>query len=400
MSRYLSAITVLATGALALSACGSSSTSASSSASPSAGGLAHVHVTLGAGDTCQVDTANLTAGPVQFHIANTGATAITEVELMAGNRVLAEKENVAPGLPESDFTLTLDGGSYLLFCPGGDPSKHTITVTGKASAAATEGPAALLTEGAKHYSDYVQGQVDSMVAGVKTLREKVQAGDVVGAQQAYAAARPFYERVESDVEGFVMKGFAPEDNKGNLDYLIDMRASNLDPAVGWTGFHAVERDLFQAKVVTAQTKKYADDLVTNVEKLAAVAKGLTFKPEDLANGAAGLLEEVQLGKVSGEEDEFSHLDLVDLVANVEGAKIAFEDLKAGLAVINPTLTQTIDERFTSVEALLATYRDPSALGGYKAYTSAFRGAEASKISKAIQGLQDPMAQIAEKVATA
>jgi iron uptake system component EfeO len=179
-----------------------------------------------------------------------------------------------------------------------------------------------------------------------------------------------------------------------------MRASNLDPAVGWTGFHAVERDLWQGGAITAQTKKYSTDLVANVKELASLGGGLTYKPEDLANGAAGLLEEVQTNKISGEEEAYSHIDLVDFAANVEGAQQAFAYLEPGMKTIDPDLTAQVTTQFGKVTALLDTYRDASIPGGYKDYTAALKASDASKLSLAVQALQEPLSKIAEKVATA
>lgn len=392
MSRLLPSIAIVTAGALALAACGSSATSDSKSS--------HIKVTLTASGDCTYSTTSVPAGPITFDVSNAGATGLSEFEVMTGERIIGERENVVPGLPAGTFTLTLDGGSYTLYCPGATTEKTTLTVTGKAAAKAAGTTADLLAQGAAEYQTYVQTQVDGMVTAVTRMHTAVAAGDLAAAQRAYAEARPFYEKIESDVEGFLLPGTAAGDNKGNLDYLIDMRASNLDPAVGWSGFHAVERDLFGARRITKQTVTYATDLDTNVQKLAAVAKTLTFKPEDLANGAAGLLEEVQTGKVSGEEEAFSHIDLVDLAANVEGAQQAFEALKPGLAKINPTLSAQIDQRFGRVEALLDALRSTSSLGGYVTYTAQVKAAEADKISQAVQALQDPLSQIAEKVATA
>ena len=156
----------------------------------------------------------------------------------------------------------------------------------------------------------------------------------------------------------MLPGTKTTDNHGNLDYLIDMRGSNLDPAVGWHGFHAVERDLFGRRQITPSTKKLAAELDVNVKKLAQLSKSLTYKPEDLANGAAGLLEEVQRNKISGEEEAFSHIDLVDFAGNVEGAQQAFAYLKPGMTKLDAALTGTISQRFDTVNALLNTYRDP------------------------------------------
>jgi iron uptake system component EfeO len=257
-----------------------------------------------------------------------------------------------------------------------------------------------LRSGIAGYSAYVAQEVGSMIAATNSLKARVASGNLDAAQKAYAEARPYYERVESDVAGFVLPGFAPTDNAGNLDYLIDMRASSLDPSVGWHGFHAVERDLFQAKKITASTKKLAAELADNVEKLDALTKKLTYKPEDLANGASGLLEEVQSSKISGEEEAYSHIDLLDFASNIEGAQQAFAYLQPGLEVIDPALTKSLVSQFAGVNALLDKYKDPSALGGYVRYTAAVRAADAPTLSAAVAALHENLALIAEKVATA
>jgi iron uptake system component EfeO len=287
-----------------------------------------------------------------------------------------------------------------VYCPGAATDTIDLTVTGKAAASPTGGASATLEEGTKTYATYVAGVVTSMVTAVGNLKAAVDAGDVAGAQKAYAAARPFYEKIESDVDGFVLPGSDPTDNSGNLDYLVDMRASNLDDAVGWHGFHAVERDLFQAQAITDGTKTLAAELDANVRKLADLSATLTYQPEDLANGAAALLEEVQANKIKGEEELYSHLDLVDFAANVEGAEQAFANLKPGLTQIDPDLTSTVAARFDSVQTMLRTYEDPTALGGYKPYTAELKASDSAKLSQAIQALQEPLSSIAEKVATA
>jgi len=390
----------LAAAALALSGCASGD---EPGADPSGSSASHVRITLtndGSSDTCTLDHTSAKAGPVTFTVENKSATGITEVELQSDERILGEKENLAPGLKPVSFTVTLGGGSYQVYCPGADTETQKFTVTGKAAATPTGSTQALLQQGSKEYAGYVDDQVAGMVAAVAALKTSVDAGDLGTAKKEYAAARPFYERIESDVDGFVLPGFKPTDNAGNLDYLIDMRASNLDDAVGWHGFHAVERDLFQAGAITDSTKKLAAELQTNVGKLETLVKTLDYKPEDLANGAAGLLEEVQSEKIKGEEEAFSHIDLVDFAANVEGSKESFAFLKPGLQKIDPALTKQISTQFSKVDAMLDTYRDPAALGGYKTYTAALRASDANTMSQTVQALQDPLSRIAEKVATA
>ena len=384
---------------LLLSGCAGGSTEAQ----PSASGASRVTITLandGSKDVCTLDHTSAPAGPITFTVKNVSSTGITEVELQSDERIIGEKENLAPGLKPVSFTVTLGGGKYTVYCPGADKQNVAFTVTGKAAKAKTGTVQTLLAQGGKEYATYVDDQMAGLVQGVGTLKTAVDSGDVAAAKVAYGQARPFYERIESDVEGFTLPGTKPNDNAGNLDYLIDMRASNLDPSVGWHGFHAIERDLWQNGAITASTKQLATQLQANVDTLADLAKTLQYKPEDLANGAASLLEEVQSSKIKGEEEAYSHTDLVDFAANVEGAQQAFEYLRPGLTKIDSGLTAQINTQFTRVNTLLDTYRDPSAIGGYVTYTAALRASDANTLSQAVQALQDPLSRLAEKVATA
>jgi iron uptake system component EfeO len=389
--------------AVALAACSSGGSGTATSAAPVSNGAAQVAITLasnGGSDSCALDNATAPAGPVTFTVTNKSSTAITEIELQSDQRILGEKENLAPGLSPVSFTVTLGGGTYQIYCPGASQETVPFTVTGDAAPQPTGGAASLLADGTTGYASYVTGVVADMVTAVGNLKTAVDSGNVADAQAKYALARPFYEKIESDVDGFVLDGFDPTDNHGNLDYLIDMRGSNLDPAVGWHGFHAIEKDLFQAGAITDSTKQLADELQTNVNTLSTLAAGLTYKPEDLANGAADLLEEVQSEKIKGEEEAFSHIDLVDFAANVEGAQQAFAFLQPGLKEIDPDLTSQVSAQFDAVNAVLDTYRDASQLGGYVIYTPALQASDAAKLSQTVQGLQEPLSQIAEKVATA
>jgi iron uptake system component EfeO len=408
---------------MALAACSSSSTSPAAApagsqaagSAPAAGtesaagtasaasAVSAVTVTLksdGGGDSCTPSATTAKAGPVTFTVQNQSATGIIEFELLQQERIVGEKENLAPGLPPVAFTVTLGGGSYQLYCPGAAKELTDFTVSGKSAPASTGSAAALLADGTKGYTSYVSARLADLLSGAKSLQAAVDAGNMKQAQAAYASTRQFYEKVESDVDGFIKPGFKPTDNAGNLDYLIDMRASNLDPKVGWHGFHAVERDLWQGGKITDSTRKLAAELVVNVTALTTLAPTITDKPEDLANGAASLLEEVQTNKVSGEEESYSHIDLSDLAANVEGARQAFAYLQPGLNKMDPALTASILGQFTSVDHVLGKYRDGTDLGGYDRYTPAFKKAHAKEISQAVQALQDPLSHLAQKVAAA
>lgn len=363
-----------------------------------------VRVTLadrGGKEACALDNTNLAAGPVTFTVANTNAPGISEVELLKGERIVGEKEDLAPGLDPASFTVTLDGGSYQLYCPGASNEYQTLTVTGRAAVGPTGGIADALNRGTKDYAAYVVQQIGQLGDGVKALDAAVRAGNVDAAKAAYAKARSFWERSESAVEGFILLGFAVGDNAGRLDYLIDMRESTpVDAKVGWKGFHAIERDLWQSGAITPATSALSSELVGNVGKLTAIVALLQYKPEDLANGAGDLIEEIQNTKITGEEEAFSHIDLVDFSANVEGARQAYASLRPGLEKIDGNLVGQIDRQFRAVLDTLDGYRDPTALGGFRTYTPALRATDAAKLTAIIQPLHQSLSAVAPKVVSA
>ena len=385
---------VVATG-LVLTGCGHLN-----SPSAQSGSTNSVKITM-SGDGCGLNTTSVPAGPVTFTVANTNAPAITEVELLKDQRIIGEKENLAPGLDPVSFTATLDGGAYQIYCPGAGTEYQTLSVTGRAPAAPTGTVASILTQGTKDYAAYIVGQINQLNDGVKALDAAVQAGNLDGAKAAYAKARLFWERSESTVDGFVLPGFAAGDNAGSLDYLIDMRASTpVDAKVGWKGFHAIERDLWQGGAITPGTKALSTELVGNVGKLSTIVATAQYKPEDLANGASDLIEEVQNTKITGEEEAFSHIDLVDFSGNVEGAQQAYASLRPGLEKIDAALVNQIDQQFQTVLHMLDGYRDPAALGGYRTYTAALQASDAPKLTAVTQPLHQSLSTVAQKVVSA
>lgn len=78
---------------------------------------------------CEPHDAKAPAGPIAFEIENAGTSKVTEMEIMDGEEVLGEEENVTDGL-DGSFSATLDAGKYTIYCPGGSDERGTLTVTG------------------------------------------------------------------------------------------------------------------------------------------------------------------------------------------------------------------------------------------------------------------------------
>lgn len=106
---------------LALTACGSSD-----EAPANAKKLAFKLTDAG----CEPHDATAPAGPIAFEIENAGTSKVTEMEIMEGEKVLGEEENIADGL-DGSFSVTLDAGKYTIYCPGGSDDRGTLTVTGR-----------------------------------------------------------------------------------------------------------------------------------------------------------------------------------------------------------------------------------------------------------------------------
>lgn len=76
---------------------------------------------------CLPSSAKAPAGPIAFEVENAGTSAVTEFEVLEGDTVLGEKENLTDGLSGS-FSLTLEEGEYTIYCPGGSDERGTLTV--------------------------------------------------------------------------------------------------------------------------------------------------------------------------------------------------------------------------------------------------------------------------------
>jgi iron uptake system component EfeO len=379
-----------AVSAAIVAGCGSNSSGGTVADPGTSGGASHAPVvTITAADGCRISSTALPAGALTFKVTNRDATAVSEVELQSGERIVGEKENLPPGFSGS-FAVNVDAGSYTLYCPGAKTENTTLTVTGAAGSSAGGDTATLLAQGSRDYAKYVTTQVGYLVAGVKNLNRALAGNNLKGAQAAYDKARPFYEKVEPVAESFTV-------GKDNLDANIDARFGDV-PTKKWRGFHRIEKGLFADKSLKG-LRPFGTGLVANVNKLAHLTAHLTYKPYELANGAQELLDEVASSKITGEEERYSHIDLLDFEANDEGAEQAFADLQPALAKIDAGLSHTIAARFRSLDNLVDSYRTASNPSGFD-YYSALNKADKRKLAAAVKAVQEPLSQVASKVARA
>ena len=373
-STAVAAIVVTA-AALLLVACGSSDDEAGGSAA----GTKQVAVKLtDAG--CEPAQMKLESGPTEFKVTNGGTGRVTEFEVLNGSRILGEKENLVAGLSGS-FTINLKPGEYALACPGGKTAATGLLTVGGAAAAATGAGDPLLKSATASYASYVSSQAKTLTARTEKFVAAIKAGNVDAAKALFAATRAPYETIEPVAESF-----------GTLDPEIDARVNDVEKGTPWTGFHKIEQGLW-VKKSTKGLEPIADKLLADVKKLQAKTTGLTYQPEELANGANGLLDEVSASKITGEEDRYSHTDLSDFAANVEGSEAAFGLLAPALKKADSTLATTIAARFDAVNAELDTLKQGEEFPTYDTIDAA----ERKKLSQLVDALAEPLSKVASQL---
>ncbi|MGW1253628.1 iron uptake system protein EfeO [Streptomyces sp. NPDC002513] len=371
----LSVVTAVATAAAltAVTACTAKSDAEGSDA---------IQVTA-ADTTCDTSTTSVPAGQVTLKIENKGSKA-TEVEIVfPDDRIVSEKENIGPG---TKYTLTAEvkAGSYEIACrPGmkGHGVRQKLTVTG--GTAAQRDPK--LDQAVADYRAYAQDQADETLPRVETFVKAVKDGDVAAAQKAYAPSRLGWERTEPVAESF-----------GDIDPKVDTRADGLEQGQKWTGWHRLEKALWQDKKIGAEEKTLADQLVRDLKDWQARVGKAEITPTSMANGAKELLDEVATGKVTGEEDRYAHTDLVDFKGNVEGAQKAYELLKPVAQKNDAALTQELDKQFAALNTLLDKYRSDKTSYDFVSYDKVGKD-ERKELSDAVNALAEPLSKLAAAV---
>ncbi|WP_028050974.1 iron uptake system protein EfeO [Cellulomonas sp. URHD0024] len=351
-------------------------------------------------DACTVSASQAPSGTVTFAVTNAGDD-VTEFYLLAkdGLRVVAEVENVGPGLSR-DLVAQVKPGTYYTACkPGmvGDGIRSTFTVTDSGAAVGPTGSAAeQLSAAEAQYVAYVKDQVGELLAGTQAFAEAYTKGGDRAARDLYAGTRAHWERIEPVAESF-----------GELDPLLDLREADVEAGVPWSGWHLIEKDLWQpgpdanggvayVPLTPQERDAAAADLVKYTQVLADQVNSpdFTFEAFQIANGAKELLDEVATGKVTGEEEIWSHTDLWDFQANVDGARVAYEVLADVVQAQDPDLAEQLTARFTELQGLLT--EQGSIESGFTSYDK-LSDAQVKALAAAVDALAEPLSQLTTTV---
>jgi len=378
--RCGAAAAVAASLALVASGCGSAGTAASGDTSRT------VKIDL-TSRGCEPKPAKVPAGPVEFHVTNSGAGGVSEAELRTSDlaHILGEQENLTPGL-SGGFSLTIQPGTYTISCPGASQPAWTFTVTGKATGPSWQGNPQLVTA-VDGYAAYVKQNTTDLVRHTQMLCQAINAGNMNQARALYPQARVYYERIEPVAEVW-----------GSLDTSIDGRWENpVTVKSQFTGFHRLEQMLWQDNSLAGAPAMCAG-LVKNEQQLLTLVSKAQYNPLEMASGATDLINEAGTSKISGEEERYSNTDLPVFAANVEASMKVVTLLQPYLQGQDSHLVPLIQQRDAAVDRLLARLAATPGYDqtGYVEYTTVSK-ADRRQLSAAVNALAEAMSKMSAQV---
>jgi iron uptake system component EfeO len=195
------------------------------------------------------------------------------------------------------------------------------------------------------YRSYVLGEVAKLRTATTAFTDAVRSGDVSKATELYAPSRYSYFTI------------APV-----LD-LVPGIPARVDALAGPGGWHRLERGLFVAGS-TAGLVGVADGLDRDLGALETALAKAAITPKGMVAGVAAVLRGAS---TTGAAEPYSHTDLWDLAAKLDGAQAVFRTFTPVLQVKNSALTNSLLRGFGAVTATLTQDRAPS--GAYKPYTA-------------------------------
>lgn len=274
------------------------------------------------------------------------------------------------------YSALLLGGLLLAGCGDEEATEKEQTEQ------TTQIEAVNLTKELQSYQQFALEQMDQFLIETENFVNLFKAGDIEGAKAAYAPARMYFERSEPIAESF-----------GDLDPRIDGRLADIqEEGKGeeeWSGYHKLEYALWVENTTTGY-EDVADQLLADTKELHALVQTVEVSPDLMITGAVDLLNEVSTSKITGEEEIYSHTDLYDFKANVEGAEQIFSILRSKIEAKDKDLVTTLDDKFKTMDDLLAKYE--TADGGYVSYEE-LTEEDTKALATAVNQLGEPLSQM-------
>lgn len=276
------------------------------------------------------------------------------------------------------FSATL----LLTACSANNNTQKTCSSSGQAKVTLSSAEQKTLDKATADYKSFVQGQIDQLLTDTEKFAGVLKEGKLDEAKKMYPLIRMSYERSEPIAESF-----------GESDVKIDFRlADYLDEnktEEGWSGFHRIEKIMWEQNT-TVGTESYADQLVNDIKELKAKVATVKVTPDIMLTGAVDLLNEVATSKITGEEEIYSHTDLYDFRANIEGAEKIFELFKPLIEAKDKKLVSSLEKEFKNVNSLLDKHMTDAQ--HYKLYTDLSKE-DTKELAEAVTKLGEPLSQM-------
>jgi iron uptake system component EfeO len=235
---------------------------------------------------------------------------------------------------------------------------------------------AKLDQAVEEYDAYVEAEAAELASATDDFVALVSEDEIDAAKELYPNARVHFERIEPVAGAF-----------GDLDPDIDGREGDI-PKAEWGGYHRIEKALW-VEESTGGLEEITAELVDDVANLEGVAEREEFEAPDIAQGSVDLLAEVSSSKITGEEERYSHTDLWDFEANVEGAEAGFEALRPALDDADPELVGEISDEFAAMYELLDGYREADGFALYDTLSNE----DTQELSRQIDTLAEALSQV-------
>ncbi len=194
------------------------------------------------------------------------------------------------------------------------------------------------------YLSWVRAQASQLRSSTAQFVAAVTTGDLARAKQLYAPARTYWKRNEP-VAGTYRE----------LARRLDGQAVELGGDDTWWGWHRLEKALWTTRSL-ADTAPVADALLADTDDLVARLATVSLTSDQVTESALEQLASLATHALVGEEETYSHTDLWDAQAEVDGAKKAYDLVATMVEDRDPFLAKRIELGFAAVQLALDRHR--------------------------------------------
>jgi iron uptake system component EfeO len=317
--------------------------------------------------TCEPADFTVPAGKRTFRIHNASDRPL-EWEILDGVMVVAERENIAPGL-NSTLTERLKPGGYDITCGLLSNPRGTLTVTAtlESEASRTQPETRAFIGPLSEYRVYLNRRSTQLARATEALAQRIEAGDVPGARDAWLEARQPWRNI-APVSSRI------GDLQNSMDPLPDYLAKREEDP-GFTGFHRIEYGLWSVSS-TEGLGPFANRLAAESATLKERLSALDLVPADLADNAAALASRVA-DQATADQAPYSGSDLAEFSADLDGIAKSVLLVDPLVASANPTTSEALHKALDDARATLDGFRTGDAFPPYSAVDAQGRAAIAA-----------------------